>query len=154
MKVFDLACEFDHRFEGWFGSSNDFEQQSQMNMIACPVCGSHAVQKKLSAPRLNLGAAEQINSKTPNTTASNQVTAKPTPEQLQALWQSMARAIAANTEDVGERFVEEARRMHYQEAPERGIRGVATHEQAEELADEGIDIVSFPMPAMAKSTLQ
>jgi hypothetical protein len=154
MKVFDLACEFDHRFEGWFGSSNDFEHQSQNAMIACPVCGSHAVEKKLSAPRLNLGAFPEKSAVSASAPASAQMSAKPTPEQLQTLWQSLARAIAANTEDVGDRFAEEARKMHYQEVPERGIRGVATPDQAAELADEGIEIVALPLPAMAKSTLQ
>ncbi len=154
MKVFDLACEFDHRFEGWFGSSSDFEQQSQNAMISCPVCGSHAVEKKLSAPRLNLGAVPEKSLVSAPAASASQLSAKPTPEQLQALWQSMARAIAANTEDVGDRFAEEARKIHYQEAPERGIRGVATHDQAAELADEGIEIVALPLPAMVKSTLQ
>lgn len=73
---------------------------------------------------------------------------------MQALIMKMARAIASNTEDVGERFADEARRIHYNEAPERGIRGVATAEQAAELADEGIEVMSFPMPASLKEPLQ
>jgi hypothetical protein len=146
MKVFDLACELDHRFEGWFGSSEDFDQQLSSKMLTCPMCGSQHVQKKLSAPRLNLGAQEPMATKT--------LTAKPTAEQMQNLWLDMARAIAANTEDVGEKFAEEARKIHYQEAPERGIRGLATQEQAAELADEGIDIVSFSLPEIAKTSLQ
>ncbi len=146
MKVFDLACELDHRFEGWFGSSEEFDQQLSSNMLTCPVCGSQHVEKKLSAPRLNLGAQEQ--------TSSKMLTAKPTAQQMQSLWLEMARTIAANTEDVGERFAEEARKMHYQEAPERGIRGLATKDEAAELADEGIDIVSFALPEIAKTSLQ
>jgi hypothetical protein len=74
--------------------------------------------------------------------------------QLQKMWLQMARQIIASTEDVGERFAEEARRIHYREAEERAIRGTASAEQAAELADEGIEIVSLPLPAAIKGTLQ
>ena len=73
---------------------------------------------------------------------------------MKALVMKMARAIARKAEDVGERFAEEARRMHYNEAPESGIRGVATAEQARELADEGIEVMTFPRPALLKEPLQ
>lgn len=78
----------------------------------------------------------------------------PSREEVQALWLKMANFIRANTEDVGERFASEARRIHYQEAPERGIRGVTTPEEAAELADEGIEVMSFPLPKGPSGPLQ
>ena len=76
------------------------------------------------------------------------------PVEAQQAWLHMVQHVLSNTEDVGERFADEARRIHYNEAPERGIRGVATAEQAAELADEGIEVMAFPMPASLKEPLQ
>ena len=81
-------------------------------------------------------------------------TATLTPQQMQALYLRMARELAANTEDVGERFAEEARRIHYREAPERGIRGVTAQDEARELRDEGIGILPLPFGALVKDPLQ
>jgi hypothetical protein len=77
-----------------------------------------------------------------------------TPEQMQALWLKATRYIIENTEDVGDGFAEEARRIHYNEAPERSIRGTATAEQTAELADEGIAVMALPLPESAKTRLQ
>ncbi len=143
MKVFDLVCEHGHVFEGWFDSTEAFESQQSGGMVECPMCGNARVTRKLSAPRLNLSSA-------PSEVPSGQ----PSPEKLQQMWMRMARHIRENTEDVGERFAEEARRIHYQEAPARGIRGVATPQESESLADEGIEVFSFPMPQAGKEPLQ
>jgi hypothetical protein len=78
----------------------------------------------------------------------------PTPAQMQAIFLRMAREVAASTEDVGERFAEEARRIHYKEAPERGIRGVASKDEAAALADEGIAVVPLPFGNLLKDPLQ
>jgi hypothetical protein len=83
-----------------------------------------------------------------------QPAAMPTPAQLQAMFVKMAREVAANTEDVGERFAEEARRIHYDEAPERGIRGVASAEEARSLEDEGIKVMPLPFGHLLKEPLQ
>ena len=80
--------------------------------------------------------------------------ALPTPAQMQAMFLRMAREVAASTEDVGERFAEEARRIHYKEAPERGIRGVASKDEAEALADEGIAVMPLPFGDLLKDPLQ
>jgi len=163
MKVFNLACEHDHTFEGWFASADDYDTQLARGLLECPVCSIRAVRKLLSAPRLNLSqASEPVAPRALAPTAaaapaSGQAPAKPPSAEamaMQALIMKMAREIASNTEDVGERFADEARRIHYNEAPERGIRGVATAEQARELADEGIDVMAFPMPALLKEPLQ
>jgi len=153
MKVLDLRCAQDHRFEGWFASEEDAQSQISRDLVQCPVCGDHAVSRLPSAPRLNLSGA----------------TAKPAPAQgrdgepgkaearqmmqaLQAHYLKAVRQVLAQTEDVGDRFVEEARRMHYEEAPERGIRGSATAEDVQALAEEGIDTFPLIVPDALKQT--
>lgn len=154
MKVFNLACEHDHRFEGWFGSAESFDEQLARGLVACPACTSTAIRKLPSAPRLNLSSGQARERGAPKPETGQLAAAMPTPQQMQALWIKMARHLAESTEDVGERFADEARRIHHREAPERGIRGVATPEERAELEDEGIEVFSFPMPAAAKEPLQ
>lgn len=149
MKVFDLSCAHEHRFEGWFSSEQDYEDQCTRSLVECPMCGDRQVRRLLSAPRLNLSRSPESGPQSPAQPATNL-----TPEQLQALWLKAARHIINNTEDVGDRFVEEARRIHYNEAPERGIRGTATAEQTAELAEEGIAVMPLPLPEIAKNRLQ
>ena len=154
MKVFNLACDQDHAFEGWFGSADDYDTQLAKGLLECPVCSSRSIRKLLSAPRLNLSQAPEPQA--PSAAPAVAERAAPSAQALamQAMAMKVARAIMENTENVGERFADEARRIHYNEAPERGIRGVATAEQAQELADEGIDVMAFPMPALLKEPLQ
>jgi hypothetical protein len=150
VKVFNLRCEHEHAFEGWFASAESFDSQLASGQVQCPLCDSNAVTKALSAPRLNLGAEaprqERPRAATP--------TAMPTAEQMQALFLKMAREIVANTEDVGERFADEARRIHYKEAPERGIRGVTSKDEADALEEEGIQVMPMPFAKLLKDPLQ
>lgn len=143
LKVFDLVCANEHSFEGWFSSENDFESQVEKGQLSCPMCGSPDVHRTPSAARLNFGAQPE-----------RQQAIMPTPQQMQAAFMRIAREIAANTEDVGERFAEEARRIHYEEAPTRGIRGTTTREEAEALEDEGINVMPFPFADTIKGPLQ
>lgn len=145
MKVFNLRCDNDHAFEGWFASAEAFDTQLAAGQIACPLCESTAITKALSAPRINLGAEAP---------RAQQAAVMPTAEQMQALFLKMAREIVAGTEDVGARFAEEARRIHYKEAPERGIRGVTSKEEAEALEDEGIQVMPLPFSKLLKDPLQ
>jgi hypothetical protein len=177
MKVLDLQCSQHHVFEGWFGSEDDFQSQLTRGMVSCPMCGDAAVTKKLSAPRLNLStsrgepeasASAQANPQTPLTgasapsTSAAPVPALPSlqdvanlePAQLQAALLKMVRHVVANTEDVGDSFPEEARKMHYGEAEQRNIRGHATPEETEELIDEGIAVMPLPLPTALKEPLQ
>lgn len=150
MKVFNLSCAQDHRFEGWFASAEAYEEQLEGGLIECPVCADQSIRRLPSAPRLNLSSAgDRAPPAKPEAAA-----AALSPEQLQAMWLRMARHIRENTEDVGERFAEEARRIHQREAPNRGIRGVASREEAAELAEEGIEVFSFPMPKGSNEPLQ
>jgi hypothetical protein len=143
MKVFNLQCRAGHRFEGWFGSEGDYESQQERGLVECPLCGEKHVQRLPAAPRLNLHAAA----------------AEPRPPSaeragVEALWLQAVRHVMAHTEDVGERFAEEARRIHYGEAEQRGIRGRTTSEEAQALDDEGIEVFSLPLPDGLKGSVQ
>jgi hypothetical protein len=146
MKVIDLRCQSGHRFEGWFASDDDFLEQNGRGLIECPLCADKVVVRLPSAPRLNLSGAREPTPAAPAT---------PDPALAsQAKWLEMVRHVVANTEDVGERFADEARRIHYGETPERGIRGQATAEQREALVEEGIEVHPLPIPAALKDGLQ
>ena len=150
MKVLDLQCAQQHVFEGWFASEENYLDQRARGLIACPVCGDASITKKLSAPRLNLGAP----SRSDTSPTQDLVVPAGQDELLQAAWMAVARRIIANTDDVGNQFAEEARKIHYGETKERGIRGQATREETESLIDEGIAVMSLPLPEALKSPLQ
>ena len=140
MIVYNLMCEHQHLFEGWFTSAEDYDRQIAQKLLTCPVCSSQQISKQLSAPRLNLAQSETIQE------SAQQL--------VQAEMLRLIRQWVDKTEDVGERFAEEARRIHYQEAPERGIRGVASREEARALLEEGIEVMPLPIAEMAKQKLQ
>jgi hypothetical protein len=154
MKVLDLQCAHEHSFEGWFASEDDFQGQLSRGLVECPICGDAAITKKLSAPRLNLGAARNTPEEAVPAAAKSDVVAAPQDSQLQAAWMKMVRQVMANTEDVGEKFAEEARRIHYGETEERGIRGQASREETEALLEEGIGVLPLPIPKALKGPLQ
>jgi hypothetical protein len=145
MKVLNLRCSQSHAFEGWFGSEDDFQSQLGRALIECPMCGDTTITKMLSAPRINLGAGHEE--------AKREVASAPDAA-MQAAWLKMARHVVANTEDVGERFAEEARKIHYGEADERDIRGQASREETQALLEEGISVLSLPLPKALKEPLQ
>jgi hypothetical protein len=146
MKVFNLCCDQDHAFEGWFASAQAFDDQLGSGLLECPLCGSHEVVKTPSAPRLNLGAIEPAAAKEPVAMTNDAA--------MRAALIGIARTIAANSEDVGERFPDEARAIHYDEAPKRSIRGVASKDEAAELVDEGIEVVPLPFGHLLKNPVQ
>jgi len=148
MKVLNLQCERGHGFEGWFGSEADYASQCERGLVECPLCASRVISRLPSAPRLNLGAAREP--------AAGAPPAPATPEQrsVEALWLRAMRHVMEQTEDVGERFAEEARRIHYGEVPQRGIRGRATGADAQSLREEGIDVQVLPLPDLLKGPAQ
>lgn len=149
MKVLDLQCGRQHVFEGWFASEEDFVAQCGRGLVECPVCADAQITKKLSAPRLNLGHGREPPAEPAPPALSPDQNAE-----LQAAWMTLARKILANTDDVGDQFAEEARRIHYGEAAERGIRGRASPEQTEALLEEGIAVMPLPLPDALKGPLQ
>lgn len=147
MKVLNLQCSQGHGFEGWFASEDAFQDQLGRGLVECPLCADHQVAKLPSAPRLNLGAAE------PKPPVKQEVVSTPN-AQLQAAWMEMVKQVLANTEDVGEKFAEEARKIHYGETEERNIRGQASREETESLLEEGIAVMPLPIPKGLKGPLQ
>lgn len=154
MKVLDLQCPAHHVFEGWFASEEDFQGQLQRGLVECPVCGDKHITKMLSAPRLNLGAGDAAAPSTGRQVSAGEGAPALSPAALQAAYMKAVRHVLANTEDVGERFAQEARKMHYGESEERGIRGQATPEETESLLDEGIGVLPLPLPKGLKGPLQ
>lgn len=144
LKVYDLQCAEGHVFEGWFASADSYESQQSHGLLSCPVCGGSQVSKKLSAPRLNVGrlkdsGADSVQAAEPVAAAG----AGPLAEFQAQVFKHM-RQLLRNTENVGARFAEEARRMHEGEAKERAIRGTATHEEKEALQRDGIAVMPIP----------
>lgn len=138
MKIFDLQCGAGHRFEGWFASAEEFSTQRAQGMVGCPSCGAQEIERVPSATRFNVGAQAPA-------------AAKPEAGQdplalAQKLYSRMLDEILTRAEDVGSEFPAEARRIHYKEAPARMIRGEASRDEHEALVDEGIAVVSLPVP--------
>jgi hypothetical protein len=139
MIVFDLACAQGHRFEGWFPSGEDFERQQAGGLVLCPVCDAAQVQR-LPSGRVNLGKSAAPAPAAPPAEAPRPEAVAGLPPELLAKLREVVRA----SENVGARFPEEARRIHYNEAPARSIRGQASPEEADAMREEGIDFASLP----------
>jgi len=142
MIVYDLLCDNAHRFEGWFASAEAFAHQHAAGHLSCPMCGSSSVHKQLSAPYVQTKGAE-----------ASQPTVMANPELLETMRRKLVEVILQNTEDVGQRFPQEARAIHHKEAPERAIRGVASPADTRELREEGIEVFALPAPALPKDKL-
>lgn len=175
MKVLNLQCSHQHSFEGWFASEDDFQSQLARGLVECPLCADSSIQKLPSAPRLNFGghqardtASTTQSQTTPtastaisplkNAVARNAQVEMGRPDGInpaaQAEFLKVLRHVVAHSEDVGQRFADEARRMHYGEVEARSIRGQASAREAVELLEEGIDVMPLPLPAALKETLQ
>jgi hypothetical protein len=155
MKVLDLRCHNGHGFEGWFASDDDFMSQNGRGLIECPMCADKIVTRMPSAPRLNLSGARETQLAPAAAVPSASADAMPpSAPDLQAAWLATVRHLMAHTEDVGPRFAEEARRIHYGETAQRGIRGQATPEERSALQEEGIETVAVPVPRGLDGPLQ
>jgi len=139
MIVYDLVCARQHRFEGWFASTEDYARQHERTTIRCPVCDDAAIERRPSA-NVQVGrAAMPADERHSEARAETETVTSGEAEALKLM-----RRLVANAENVGRAFPEEARKIHYDEAPKRGIRGQASPEEAESLRDEGIDFMSLP----------
>ena len=147
MIVYDLHCDQGHRFEGWFGSSADFDNQRERGLVDCPECGSRTVGKAPMAPAVGAKGNQE-----PAATGGGQVAQlsnAPTPPEVEKALKQLARAQAKALESstwVGEKFAEEARSQHYGEKDEAPIHGKATKKEAEDLAAEGIAVAPILFP--------
>jgi hypothetical protein len=138
MIVFDLRCTHGHGFEGWFASSEEFVRQQEAKLVRCPICDDARVERRPSARvHVKKGAATMDQ---PVAKDAAQEAIAGFPAELIA----RLRDIVRNTEDVGEKFPDEARKIHYEETPARPIRGKASREEAQALTDEGIEFSPLP----------
>ena len=149
MKVLDLQCAQRHIFEGWFASEADFSSQFDRGLVTCPLCADANITKMLSAPRLNL--TTRRDAAIPSADAGLGPSAAST---TQAAWLALAKHVMDHTDDVGEKFAEEARKIHYGEVKSRAIRGQASLEQTVSLLDEGIAVAPLVLPEVFKGPLQ
>lgn len=148
LKVFDLQCDSGHVFEGWFRSADDYESQRDRGILACPVCDSHQISKMLSAPRLNMGRSQPQEQEASAELAEPSVSGHAGPPhslaELQAQVLKHVREIVRSSENVGDRFAAEARRMHEGEIEHRAIRGSTTADERQELQRDGISVLPIP----------
>lgn len=151
MIVFDLLCHSGHRFEGWFGSAADFSSQKDRELLTCPSCGSLRIERIPSATRANLGAAEPPKPVVAEPAKTPEMEGKDAFAIAQMLYSRMLDEIFTKSEDVGREFAAEARRIHYEEAPSRAIRGLASQEEHDDLVDEGIPVSRLPLPPSGTS---
>ncbi|MBU3541550.1 DUF1178 family protein [Polynucleobacter sp. UB-Tiil-W10] len=161
MKVYNLACPLDHRFEGWFASEEDCLAQQDKGMLACPVCDSTEITRMPSAPHIGKSSSTELAvSKPEPSNPSGDVVALTGNDhsnleaQVQAAFLKGMRELMGRSEDVGDSFADEARKIHYKESPERSIRGQTTLDEAESLREEGIEVLAMPMLPAFKNTLQ
>ena len=161
MKVYNLACPLDHRFEGWFASEEDCLAQQDKGMLACPVCDSTEITRMPSAPHIGKSSSTELAvSKPEPSNPSGDVVALTGNDhsnleaQVQAAFLKGMRELMGRSEDVGDSFADEARKIHYKESPERSIRGQTTLDEAESLRDEGIEVMAVPFMPAFKNTLQ
>jgi hypothetical protein len=137
MIVFELICPDRHRFEGWFASSGDFESQKSRGLLSCPVCSDSSIEKLLTA-KIGKPEAESAGEKTHPVV--------PAQAALPGNLSELIDHVLLNSENVGEDFPAEARRIHHKEVAQRNIRGLATGKETRELLEEGIAVMSLPVP--------
>jgi hypothetical protein len=145
MIKYSLICEAGHEFKGWFQNSAAFDVQSANDMVICPSCGTHEVQKALMAPAVatRSNRTEPVqNRPTPGPDATTHAYVPPS---IEDIVRKIRAEIEKKAEYVGPDFAEEVRRIHYAESPERGIYGEATSEEVAELDEEGIPVFALPV---------
>ena len=144
MIIFELSCAHGHRFEGWFASGEEFARQQERSLVTCPVCDDAHVERLPSA-RVSVPRARRATTRRRPEPTEERDHDRPTPPSAcPPKRSSKLREIVRNTENVGRRFPEEARKIHYQEVPPRAIRGQASRDEAKALTDEGIEFASLP----------
>ena len=132
---FGLACEHGHEFDGWFRSSDDFDKQKKRGLVDCPECGSHKVDKVLMAPAVSTGRKREKMALALNA------------EQRRVMkeMKALSEKLRENADYVGEKFAEEARKIHFGETEQRGIYGEATAEEAKTLVEDGVPFMPIPV---------
>lgn len=136
---FTLHCDNAHDFEAWFRSNEDYETQTKRGFVECPVCGSSQVEKALMAPAVATGRTKDARKQAMMVAAGQAMQ-----QEMAKKMRELTRHVKANADNVGERFPEEARQMHYGEKDAKPIYGTAAPEEVEELVDEGVSVMPLP----------
>ena len=136
MILFDLRCNDGHEFEAWFSGSDDFDNQKESGLLNCPVCGSAKIEKTLMTPSVSTGRKKDQ--------MMQVASAQKAQKEIMAKMRELRDKVIETGENVGRRFPEEARKIHYGETEARGIYGQASMEEAAELADEGVEFMPLP----------
>lgn len=131
MIAYSLRCHKGHEFEGWFRDSKAFDAQSSAGHLTCPSCNSVRIEKAIMAPAVS-GTKKTVHSKTANA------------QQMRQFATGLRKYVQENADYVGADFAEEARKIHYGERPDRHIYGEATHKDAQDLIEEGVDVAPLP----------
>jgi hypothetical protein len=146
--LYNLICEKHHEFESWFPSSAAYDKQAKRGLISCPSCGSAKVEKAIMAPRLarkdkgtSVAPAEEAAPQTPSPVAM----LSPQEQEFRKKLKELREHLTANADNVGKKFPEEARKMHYGEVEHRSIYGEATAQDAKALHEEGIEFHPLPV---------
>lgn len=137
-----LTCEHEHGFEGWFGSSSDYDDQQARGLLECPVCGTKAVRKQIMAPAL-AGVRQTVQDEAPGKTR----------EMMMQAMSAVRRHVQENFDDVGDAFASEARAIHEGRSEERGIYGQATPQEVRELVEDGVPVAPLPPEPPKKTEL-
>ena len=139
---YDLICEDGHEFDGWFSDSAAFDEQSKRGLVSCVHCGSNRIEKQLMAPGIPVKANRKTEAPAKPVLAT---TLDPRQQKIAQMMRDLRKAVEEHSEYVGNKFAEEARKIHYEEAEKRGIYGETTAEDAQELLEEGIEIHPLPI---------
>ena len=140
---YDLICEDGHEFDGWFSNSAAFDDQSRRGLVSCIHCGSTRIEKQLMAPGIPVNSNRRTEAPARPVLAS---AFDPKQEKIAQLLRELRKTVEENSEYVGEKFAEEARKIHYEETEKRGIYGETTADDAKALIEEGIEI--HPLPTL------
>ncbi len=150
MILYDLRCSQSHQFEAWFKDSAAFDKQAKRGHIECPVCSDTAIEKAIMAPRLSTSTRkkgleyERPNLPVPSTDLRNEGRASEVAREILEAVGKIQKHVEENCEDVGDKFADEARAIHYGETKERGIFGKATASEVEDLVEENIPVSRIP----------
>ncbi len=139
---YDLICEGGHEFDGWFSNSAAFDAQSRKGLVSCIHCGSAKVEKQVMAPGIPVKSNRRSEPQAKPVLAA---TVDPRQQKLVQMMRELRKAVEENAEYVGDKFAEEARKIHYDETEKRGIYGETTAQDAEALIEEGIEIHPLPV---------
>lgn len=146
---YSLRCERGHEFESWFQTSSAYDSQRKRGLVSCPACDSTKVEKAIMAPRI---ARKGKSKSVPETIAapaeeapSTALVMAPQERELLSKLKELRDHVLKNADDVGNKFPEEARKMHYGDIEHRAIYGEATADEARSLVDEGIEVAALPV---------